>query len=104
MNLTEKEKFYDTEIAPKLLELTRSCTEHELSLICQVEWNPNRHGITHNVAEKSSFIMKMALILAKTNGNLDAFVMSVLRFAKKEGVDTSESLVAYFMGGSGEGK
>ena len=74
MTPEEKENFYDTEIAPKLLEIGRLCVKNKLSIVCAVEWDhENRsYGSTICLQKGASLPMTMASITLKKGSNIQS--------------------------------
>jgi hypothetical protein len=74
MTPEEKENFYDTEIAPKLLEIGRLCIKNKLSIVCAVEWDPeNRsYGSTNCLQKDASLPMRTAVMTLKTGSNIQS--------------------------------
>lgn len=46
MNASEREKFYDENIAPELMRLGKMCLDSGLSFVAGVEWEPDEVGRT----------------------------------------------------------
>jgi len=42
MTPEEKEKFYDDEIAPAILEIAKKCHDNLIPFVAAVEWDPSR--------------------------------------------------------------
>jgi hypothetical protein len=84
--MTDGERYYDEEIAPKLAELERDAPAHGLSFLALVEWAPGEHGRTHYTVEGTQGLpFRMANWAAQCGGNVDAFWMAVQRYAMKHG-------------------
>jgi len=84
--VTDKEQYYDDEIAPKLAELAKDAQAHGLSFLAVVEWAPGEHGRTCYTAEGMQGLpFLMANLAASCGGNVDAFWMAVQRYARKHG-------------------
>lgn len=84
-----KEQFYDAEIAPSLAELARRCHERGLSLLAVCEWEPGEFGRTYTLQEDSGVGIRLADAAAKANGNIDSFMLGVMRYAHKHGHGSS---------------
>ncbi|WP_439398758.1 hypothetical protein ACRQ5Q_15280 [Bradyrhizobium sp. PMVTL-01] len=85
MDANEREAFYDAEIAPVLKDLAKKCQDNGLSLVAQVEWEPGETGRTVAIVEKSSFGIRMAEAAMRSNGNVDAFLLGVTKYAQEHG-------------------
>jgi hypothetical protein len=79
------EKFYDTEIAPKLRELAYKCGQQGLNLLCLVEYEPGKIGETRILPAPTSFKMELPVMAAAANGNIDAFLIAARRYAAEYG-------------------
>lgn len=49
---TEKEAFYELEIAPVLMNLANKCESNGLSFLAMVEWRPGEGGTTARVDQR----------------------------------------------------
>lgn len=79
-----KEEFYDTEIAPKLLELAKLCKEKEIPFFARVEYNSEAgEGATTAFTTKDDSLgQKMLNWVGQAKNNFDLFMMAVLREVK----------------------
>lgn len=84
MSDTPKEDFYDTEIAPVLLELSKKCSEKGILLVAAVEFERGV-GKTYSGGKPESADMALVTAAAKAQGNLDLMVMSLARSSFAEG-------------------
>jgi hypothetical protein len=82
MTPEEKEKFYDEEIAPILAQLGKKCEDNGLSFFAAVEYDPEEYGFgrTSTRTKDCSVVMEMLNWVAKSMGNIDAFVMAAARY------------------------
>ena len=85
MTPEEREKFYDDEVAPVLLDLARKCHANGISFVADVEWEPGESGTTTLLAEPHSFSIEMSAICARANNNADAMIMHMMRYARERG-------------------
>lgn len=83
--MTDNERFYDTEIAPKLLELARACQERGMSFTANVEYDPGETGRTGILQPDASIKQRIAHWAAAANGNVDSFMFAVMRHAREHG-------------------
>ena len=88
-----KEKIYDEEIAPKLLEIANLCEKHEIPFLAVAEWAPNEIGRTSVQVPDEGIEMVMIRHCAKTAPNIDSYFIGISRWCKKVGADTSASIV-----------
>jgi hypothetical protein len=94
------EPIYDEQVAPLLMEAGRICKENGLPFIAVVEYAPGEFGQTQHFTETQGLAMTMANIAARAHGNLDAFMLSLLRHCRERGIDTSASIFARLPGGT----
>lgn len=90
--MTNKE-WYDTEIAPKLLEIAQQCEAHGVSMIAAVEYAPHEIGHTFTLQENAGLEIIAINHCTKTMPNIDGFILGLLRFCNEHGIDYSGSLV-----------
>lgn len=84
--MTEKEKYYDEVIAPKLSELAKDAQAHGLNFFALVDWGKSEYGRTHYCVEGTqSLPFRMANWSAQCDGNVDSFWMAVQKYARKYG-------------------
>lgn len=99
MNAEEREKFYDEEIAPALLELAKKCLDNGLSMVAAVEWDKERPeddgwGSTVGLQKEGEVGLPLAMqaMLVRSGRNIDAFILGLKRYAHRNGIDTSQSV------------
>lgn len=85
MTAEDREKFYDTEIAPVLMELARKCQNNGLSIAAMVEWEPGETGRTAALAVGSGFGIRMAETAMRSAGNVDTLIWALMKYAKEAG-------------------
>lgn len=85
MNESEREAFYDTEIAPALLRLANKCADNGLSFLASVEWAPGESGRTRKFVEPFGISMDLADAMFRANGNIDSFMIYLMKRARKVG-------------------
>lgn len=83
--MTAKEQFYDERVAPVLSDLAKQCKDRGLSLLAVCEWEPGEFGRTLTLREKSGLGIRLADAAAKANGNVDALLIGIIRYAKEHG-------------------
>lgn len=81
----EREQFYDSEIAPVLLDLARKCKESGLSIAAMVEWDPGETGRTVALAGDSGFGIRMAEAAMQAHGNVDSLIFALMKFGSEKG-------------------
>jgi len=79
------EKYYDDHVAPKLREIAKDCEANGLSLLAVCEWEPGNYGRTLMLQPKSGIGFRLTNSAAKANGNVDAFLIAVMRHARVHG-------------------
>jgi hypothetical protein len=87
------EKIYDDEIAPKLKEAGELCVKHGIPFLAVVEWEQGKIGRTDYQTKDECLEMIMIRHCAKTAPNIDGYIIGLVRWAKKHGVDFSRSFV-----------
>jgi hypothetical protein len=87
------EKIYDTEIAPKLLEIAKICEANGIPFLALVEWAPGNIGRTELRTKDECLEMIMVRHCAKTAPNIDGYVLGLAKWANKEGIDMRGSFV-----------
>lgn len=90
---SERERFYDDVVAPKLAEVAELCHSQGMSIIATVEFEPNGIGTTmKGIGRESSIEMKLLQLLSFCRGNIDSFFLQCMkRF------DMSQTLIGSFM-------
>ena len=83
--MSEREDFYDQEIAPSLLALCKRCQDRGISFAAKVEWEPGESGTTAFVAEGAGIGMLTAAWAAEANGNADSLIMAMMKHAHEHG-------------------
>ena len=91
--MNESEKVYDEEIAPKLHEVGKLCEKHGIPFLAVAEYTPAMIGKTAVRTNDECIEMVMIRHCAKTAPNIDGYVIGLLRWAKKNNVDMSGSIV-----------
>lgn len=94
------EQFYDTEIAPKLLELCELCKARGIPFSATVEYQPDQRAQTRFLPDDSSLPMFMMAWLNHHGANVDGFMIQVLRHCRSKGIDWSQSMVLTKLGGA----
>ncbi|QUT04227.1 hypothetical protein KFK14_13915 [Sphingobium phenoxybenzoativorans] len=85
MTPQEREAFYDREIAPALLSLSRRCAQHGISFMALAEWAPGSVGRTVNMAPGHSDTLPLANKAVAVSGNTDAMIHALIKEGKKDG-------------------
>jgi GNAT superfamily N-acetyltransferase len=85
MDATEREQFYDAEIAPVLLELGRRCEGAGISLVAEAEWAPGETGTTMTICADAGIGLRMVAWAARAKGNADALIHAMLDHGEKHG-------------------
>lgn len=90
---SEREAWYDTEIAPALAALAKRCHERGMAFVAVVEYEPGDRAGTYYMTEQAGLAMTMQHLCAMTAPNVDAYVMNLRRHCAKNGVNTESSFV-----------
>jgi hypothetical protein len=86
-----KEKLYDEEIAPKLLELCKLAQKHGMSFVACVEYDPTNAGYGRTEWQapdeggKLSAAQRLVHWAARSEGNIDRLMMAVDRHGREHG-------------------
>ena len=81
----EREQAYDREIAPRLLEISKLCEQHEMNFVAHVEWEPGKSGTTAFRGDNPGAGHRLAYIASRANGNLDRLVASAAADGREHG-------------------
>lgn len=75
------EAFYDSEIAPRLLEVARLCKEAGMPFVASVEYEPNCCGLTadHPNIHDCGPSFRLARYAVFSRGNIDALITAIRR-------------------------
>lgn len=82
---TNLEAVYDEKIAPRLLDLAKECERLGLSFLAVAEYRPGYLGRTVSLHPGSSFGIRLCIAAAEANGNVDALLRAIERYAVKHG-------------------
>lgn len=85
MTPEEREQFYDTEIAPVLLEIARKCQDNGISLVAMAEWHPGETGRTATLTQGAGFGIRLAHTAMQARGNVDSLIFAMQRYGKEHG-------------------
>lgn len=83
--MSEAEDFYDAEVAPVLLELSKKCRARGMSFVATVEFEPGATGETVSLRENADGKILMTLMAVQAHGNADLLIMAMSRYAEKHG-------------------
>jgi hypothetical protein len=86
------EEYYDQEIAPALLEISKKCKERGFSMVATVEYDKDARGSTFLRGPNTGLEMVMLELCAKAGTNVDRYMLSLRRFCEESGIDTGESI------------
>ena len=87
------EKLYDDIIAPKLLEIGEICVKNNIPFLAVVEYASSMIGKTQLQTKDECLEMVMIRHCAKTAPNLDGYVLGLMKWANKKGVNMDASMV-----------
>ncbi len=91
--MTDIEKFYDKELAPKLLEIAKLCEGKGIPFLAIVEYDQNMIARTQVQTPDEGIEMVMVRHCAKTAPNIDGYVIGLARWAHKHGINMDGSIV-----------
>jgi len=86
------EQIYDSEVAPLLAAAAKICGDTGMSFIAVVQYDDDGRGITKLLGESPSAYMRSLAMLAHAKGNIDAFLLGLIREAKDGRLDLSNSI------------
>lgn len=101
MTPQEREAFYDQEIAPALISISKRCAEHGLSFLALAEWAPGAFGRTVHLVPGHGETIPLTNKAATANGNTDALIHALAKDGMKEG---HSSIYLFEMGVPFEGR
>lgn len=100
MPVANNEAIYDAEIAPALLEIGKRCEQIGMPFLALTEWAPGEVSRTETVPDGGGCLsFAMLQMLARSAPNVDAFMISLTRYARTNGIDTSASMYMQRFGG-----
>lgn len=82
---SDNEKFYDEEIALKLLELARQCHARGMSFVANVEYDPGETASTVQLTESAGFKLRLTAWAARCHGNVDSLWNVIVKHARQHG-------------------
>lgn len=89
MNDKQREKLYDTEIAPELARIARKADELGLSFLSVVEWGKDeemigQYGITSMFQDDVNVAVKIVDMAARARGNVDGLFIAIARTCRAQ--------------------
>lgn len=96
--MSDSEKWFDSEIAPKLLELCNQCGDRGMSFLCTVEYAPGEHSTTRRLVDPG-LLMTMLAMHAQAGVNIDGYIIGLIRHLKEKGISWESSMVLTQLGG-----
>lgn len=95
--MSEAEKYYDTVIAPVLLDLSTKCKENNLNFCAYVGWdNDNHSGITASI-NKFHAASSLVYLASRCDGNLDKMLISLGKWHDDGYIDISQTMLGHWM-------
>jgi hypothetical protein len=91
--MSENEEFYDKEIAPILLDLSTKCGERGMHFLAQVEYDAGEYGLTRKFSDNPSLAMVMLWLCARSQNNIDGYIIGLLRYTHENNIDVSQSII-----------
>lgn len=86
MTPAELEAIYDEEIAPALLTLMNRCKDLGMpAFLAYVEWEVGGGGRSVNLSQEAGIGARTVELAMQSHGNIDAFMMAVMRYAEQHG-------------------
>lgn len=90
--MSEREKFYDEQIAPKVKELAELCAAHNMSVVCVVEFEKDARGGTYSLLPDAGTAMHMVRLCGQSGENVDRYLLSLNKYVKQNNIDYSQSI------------
>lgn len=87
------EKFYDEEIAPVLLELSKKCEARGVSFIAVAEYAAGHRGRTSTMSPNAGLEMRMLDFCARAGANVDGYMIALIRYCRKNNIPMDSSIV-----------
>lgn len=82
---SENERYYDDEMAPKLLALMEECRARGMSILATVEYDSGNLGSTIMLQPVCCFAMALVQLATVCEGNVDSLMLAVARHARLHG-------------------
>lgn len=98
--MTTNEQWYDEEIAPILLEISKRCEGRGVSLLAVVEYEHGHRGRTATMAGDAGLEMRMLDFCARSGTNVDSYTVALIRYCRERGIPMGGSIVLNRMGAS----
>lgn len=102
--MSDKEDFYDNEIAPMLLEVSKRCEAMEVSFIAVAEYEHGKRGRTATISSDAGLEMRMLDLCARAGSNIDAYIIALIRYCRRNNIPVDSSIVMNRMGASDQQK
>ena len=99
----EAERYNDDHIAPKLAALCKEAREHGLDFVAHVGWrdptgtNGENGQTTAQGDVKASAAFAVCYAAARAGGNLDAMLMTLMRWHDEGETDISRTMLGHWM-------
>lgn len=91
--MSDKAKFYEEEIAPKLLEMADACYERGMSFVTGVSLGEEEGMATiGRLTEDAKIGIKALAMLSRTTPNIDQFVFSLIVHCNENNIDIGSSI------------
>lgn len=100
--MSEDEQWYDDEIAPMLLEVSKRCEARGVSFIGVVEYEAGSRGRTETVADNAGLEIRMLDFCARSGSNVDAYIIALIRYCRNREIPMDSSIVLNRMNAGGE--
>lgn len=96
------ENFYDTAIAPKLLEICELCKSQGIPFSATVEYELDARAETRFLPDGAGLAMTMLALVNHHGNNVDGFILNLISHCRRKGIDWSQSLVMRHLAGDSE--
>jgi hypothetical protein len=90
--MSEREDWFDAEIAPALMALAAKCRERGMAMVATVEYEPGERSSTMSLPDGAGLEMQMLRMCANAGKNVDAYMIGLTRFCEANGIRTDSSM------------
>ncbi len=89
--MSDNETYYDEVVAPALLDIAKRLHDRGMSMVATVEYAPGKCGSTYEIHVDACLDVRMLQIMSHAGCNVDSFMIGLIRYCKREGINTDAS-------------
>lgn len=82
---SDRERFYDEEIAPALGAIMQRCNDAGMSILVYAEYEPGNCGQSVAMQPSAGISFRLAEVAARSNGNVDTLIIALMKYATAHG-------------------